>query len=213
MKKMIVIQHTQSEQHINRMIGSWGNWDLTEKGIRQTHAIGKRLAAEIENERYIIYSSDLLRAKHTAEIISGYLDTVPIYDSLLREFHLGEAIGQSKEWAKKNLLCPVWPDTIDWANTADGQVFRGAESRRDVWNRVSKFHQNVIASSHDNLIIVSHSGTLSILFALWLGMDIESLDKCNFSGKAGGVSFLNEDDAGHHIISRLGDMSYIQEIE
>ena len=152
-----------------------------------------------------------MRTKHTAEIVSSYFNTAPIYDNRIREFYLGDAVGQSKEWAKKNLFCPVWTDTIDWADTADGQVFSGAETRREVWHRVSQFLDTVIAQSSDNLIIVSHSGTLSVLFAIWLGVDIELLDKCTFWGKSGGVSFLSEDSDGHRIISRLSDMSYIRE--
>lgn len=210
-KKIIAIQHPQSEQHINHMIGSWESWNLTEIGIEQAHNIGKHLAAEIGDDKYHIYSSDLLRTKHTAEIVSSYLNTAPIYDKRIREFYLGEAVGQSKEWAKNNLFCPVWTDTIDWADTADGQVFRGAETRREVWHRVSQFFDMVIAQSSDNFIIVSHSGTLSILFAVWLGIDTELLDKCTFWGKSGGVSFLSEDNNGHRIISRLSDMSYIKE--
>lgn len=211
MKRIITIQHTQSEQHVNHMIGSWGNWDLTEKGIAQAHNIGKRLFIEIGDDKYAMYSSDLLRAKHTTEIISSYLNIEPIYDNRLREFNLGKAVGQSKEWAKKNLYCPVWADTIDWADTADGQVFCGAESRREVWRRVSHFVNTVVSQSSDNLILVSHSGTLSVLFAIWLGMDLESLDNCTFWGKSGGVSFLHENTDGRHIISRLSDMSYIIE--
>lgn len=106
-KKIITIQHPQSEQHVNRMIGSWGNWDLTEIGIVQAHNIGKHLATEIGDDKYHIYSSDLLRTKHTSEIVSSYLNTSPIYDNRIREFYFGEAVGQSKEWAKKiySALC------------------------------------------------------------------------------------------------------------
>lgn len=210
-KNIITIQHPQSEQHINHMIGSWKSWNLTEIGIAQAHNIGKHLAAEIVDDKYQIYSSDLLRTKHTAEIVSSYLNITPIYDKRIREFYLGEAVGQSKEWAKNNLFCSVWTDTIDQADTADGQVFRGAETRREVWHRVSQFFDMVIAQSSDNFIIVSHSGTLSVLFAVWLGIDMELLDKCTFLGKSGGVSFLSEDNNGHRIISRLSDMSYIKE--
>ena len=208
MKKIIVIQHPQSEQHINRMIGSWYDWDLTELGIKQAHNIAKKLSTEITDDDYTIYSSDLLRTKHTADIISSYLHTTPIFDERIREFNLGEAIGKSKDWAKNNLCCPVWEGTIDWACTADGQVFRNAETRRDVWNRVIQFYNDVIVPSKKNLIIVSHSGTLSILFAIWLGMDIHSLDQTAIWGKAGGVSFLL-DDGEHRMISKINDMSYI----
>ena len=66
-----------------------------------------------------------------------------------------------------------------------------------------------MADPAENFILVSHDGTLSILFALWLGLEPEMLERCGLSGKAGGVSFLREDEAGHRIIDRLNDMSYI----
>ena len=106
MKKIIFIQHPQSEQHVNRMIGSWYDWDLTELGIKQAHNIAKKLSCEITGDDYIIYSSDLLRTKHTAEIISSYLHIVPIYDARIRELNLGDAIGKSKEWAKREAYTP-----------------------------------------------------------------------------------------------------------
>lgn len=208
-KKIITIQHPQSEQHINGMIGSWGNWDLTDLGIEHANRIGQKLSMEIQNEKYVLYASDLQRTKHTAEIISGYLKIEPIYSELLREFNLGEAIGKTKEWARNNTKCPRWPNMLDWAAKKDGKVFNGAESREDVWRRVSIFYNQIIAPSENNLIIVSHDGTLSIFFALWLGIDLNLLDKFNISGKTAGVSMLYEDLAGNHVLSRLNDMSYI----
>ena len=208
MKRIIAIQHPQSEQHVNRMIGSWHDWDLTELGITQAHNIAKKLSSEIASDDYIIYSSDLLRTKHTAEIISSYLHIVPIYDARIRELNLGDAIGKSKEWAKNNLHCPVWSGTIDWASSADKRLFNGAETRRDLWNRVLQFYNEIVVPSDKNLIIISHSGTLSVLFAIWLNMSLESLNNSVIWGKSGGISVLLEDD-GHHIISKLSDMSYM----
>lgn len=208
MKRIIYIQHPQSEQHVNRMIGSWYDWDLTELGIQQAHNIAKKLSADITGDDYTIYSSDLLRTKHTAEIISSCLHTAPIYDDRIRELNLGDAIGKSKEWAKNNLCCPVWSGTIDWASSADGRLFNGAETRRDLWNRVLRFYNEIVVPSNKNLIIISHSGTLSVLFAIWLNLSLESLDTSVIWGKSGGVSILLEDN-GHHIISKLSDMSYV----
>ncbi|MBQ8791905.1 MAG: histidine phosphatase family protein, partial [Ruminiclostridium sp.] len=54
MKDIITIQHTQSEQHINKMIGSLGDWNLTELGIKQAHSIGKNLADEYKNQKFAI---------------------------------------------------------------------------------------------------------------------------------------------------------------
>lgn len=210
MRKIITIQHTQSEQHLNKMIGSLSDWNLTALGIDQANNIGKRLSSEINANEYVLYSSDLSRAKSTAEIVASYLGIIPIYVETLREFHLGEAIGHSKEWAKSNLRCSVYPETVDWSQNIDEMPFANSETKLDVWNRVSEFLDNILRSTNKNIIIVSHDGTLSILFAIWLGLDIKQLNRISFFGKTGGVSFLSEDDHGNRIIHRLNDMSYIQ---
>ncbi|HBL83967.1 MAG: phosphoglycerate mutase [Clostridiales bacterium GWF2_38_85] len=210
MKNIITIQHTQSIQHTNGMVGSWADWDLTELGIEQAKRIGEHLSREIKNERYIMYSSDLLRAKHTAEIVASFLGIKPIFTDVLREFNLGEAIGKSKEWVQKNLKCSVWQKTIDWAKNVDDKPFIGAESKRDVWNRLIGFYNQILESPDENLIIVSHDGTLSIFYALWLGLDINMFNKCNLSGCKGGLSFMHEDSDKNRIISRLNDLSYIR---
>ena len=31
MRRIIAIQHTESMQHVNGMVGSWQDWDLTER--------------------------------------------------------------------------------------------------------------------------------------------------------------------------------------
>lgn len=210
MKNVITIQHTQSIQHTNGMIGSWTDWDLTDTGIEHAKNIGKRLSHEIKDRRYVMYSSDLLRAKHTAEIVAGYLDINPIYTLALREQNLGEAVGRTKEWARDNVMCPVWSNTIDWAIGIDDRPFIGAESKRDVWNRLLDFYNIIMASKNENIICVSHSGTLSIYYAMWLGLNAEMLSKCDLHGNAGGVSFMREDEDGRHILSRLNDLSYIR---
>ncbi len=79
-------------------------------------------------------------------------------------------------------------------------------------NGLSNFLNEMLAETDEDIIIVSHDGTLSILYALWLGMDIEMLNKCNLSGKTGGVSVLQEDNDGNRIIVRLNDMSYMKEV-
>lgn len=95
MKNIITIQHTQSVHHTNGMIGAWTDWELTELGKQQAFNIGKALRKEITNKRYVMYASDLLRAKQTADIIACLLEIVPIYKRELREINLGSATGKS----------------------------------------------------------------------------------------------------------------------
>lgn len=203
MKKIITIQHTQSIHHTNGMIGSWTDWDLSEKGIEQAENIGKRLGAELANQNYIMYTSDLLRARHTAEIIAKHLGIKPIVTEALRERNLGAAVGKSVQWARENSKSPL--------ETIDDRPFDGAESRRDTWNRLLPFYHGIMEGGNENIIIVSHGDTLSIFNALWLGLVPEMLNQCDLLGFAGGVSFLQEREDGKHMIRRLSDMSYIKE--
>ena len=67
MKTIITVQHTQSIHHTNGMVGSWTDWDLSELGIQQAKRIGEKLKVELEDRQLVMYSSDLKRAKQTAE--------------------------------------------------------------------------------------------------------------------------------------------------
>ncbi len=72
------------------------------------------------------------------------------------------------------------------------------------------FIKKILSDKHENIIIISHGDTLSIFNALWLGINVEMLNQCDLFGMAGGVSFLNENPDGKHIIRRLSDMSYLK---
>lgn len=95
MKNIITIQHTQSIHHTNGMVGSWTDWDLSELGVEQANNIGKNLKKQLSDKKYVMYSSDLLRAKHTAEIIGMHLGIQPILITELRERNLGKCVGKS----------------------------------------------------------------------------------------------------------------------
>ncbi|MDF2821606.1 MAG: phosphoglycerate mutase [Clostridiales bacterium] len=200
MKNIITIQHTQSIHHTNGMIGSWTDWDISELGISQAENIGKNLAKELSGKNYKMISSDLLRAKHTAEIVAKHLKINYELTNVLRERNLGEAVGKSVEWAHAN--------TIVWEKTIDDKAFKNSESRRDAWNRLTPFLKVIIESKDENVIIVSHGDTLSLFNAMWIGLEVEMLNQCDLFGMSAGVSFLYQNNDGKRIIKRLSDMSF-----
>ena len=203
MKNVITIQHTQSIHHTNGMVGSWTDWELSELGVLQAENIGRKLAKQLGDSRYAVYSSDLRRAGHTAEIVAGHLGTTPVFAGELRERNLGKCVGKSVDWLRKNMECQE--------RTIDDRMFSDAESRRDEWNRLRPFFEKIMGGSEENMIIVSHGDLLSIFHAMWLGMEVEMLNRCELFGMAGGVSFMRENEDGKRIINRLSDMSYLME--
>lgn len=203
MKNIIAIQHTQSIHHTNGMVGSWTDWELSELGKHQADNIGKRLSREVAGKEFIIYSSDLLRARQTAEIIGSHIGITPVLAKELRERNLGKCVGKSVQWLRENI------ETQEKA--IDDRMFSDAESRRDEWNRLYPFYKKLMENNEENIIIVSHGDLLSVFYAMWIGMDVEMLNRSELWGLSGGVSFLYENAEGKHFINRLSDMSYIND--
>ena len=201
MKTIITIQHTQSIHHTNGMVGSWTDWELSELGVQQANRIGEKLQAELSGRKFVMYSSDLLRAKQTAENVGKYLGLTPIFRTELRERNLGKCCGKSVQWLRENLEMQE--------KTIDDRLFSDAESRRDEWNRLKPFFDEVMASNDENIIIVSHGDLLSVFNTMFLGLTVETLDTSEIFGLAGGVSYMFENDEGKRVIKRLSDMSYI----
>lgn len=141
MKTIITIQHTQSVHHTNGMVGSWTDWELSELGVEQASRIGERLKAELSEKKFVMYSSDLLRAKQTAEIVGQYLGLIPILRTELRERNLGKCCGKSVHWLRENLEMQE--------KTIDDRLLSDAESRRDEWNRLQPFFDEVMASADE----------------------------------------------------------------
>ena len=203
MKQIITIQHTQSIHHTNGMVGSWTDWDLSELGVQQAERIGEKLAMEIGGKPFVMYASDLLRAKHTADIVGKHLGLEPVLRSELRERNLGKCVGKSVQWLRENI--EVQEKTID------DSMFSDAESRRDTWNRLLPFFEEMMSNDEENIIIVSHGDLLSIFNAMWLKLPAEVLNGIDLFGLAGGVSWMFENNEGKRMIRRLSDLSYVKE--
>ncbi len=201
MKTIIIIQHTQSVHHTNGMVGSWTDWELSELGVEQANRIGKRLKAELSEKKFVMYSSDLLRAKQTAEIVGQYLGLIPILRTELRERNLGKCCGKSVQWLRENLEMQE--------KTIDDRLFSDAESRRDEWNRLQPFFDEVMTSDDENIIIVSHGDLLSVFNSMFLGLSIETINTSEMFGLAGGVSYMFENNERKRFIKRMSDMSYV----
>lgn len=201
MKTIITIQHTQAVHHTNGMVGSWTDWKLTEEGINQAKNIGEKLKRELAEKEFVIYSSDLLRAKQTAENVGSCLGITPVLRSELRERNLGKCCGKSVQWLRENMDQPE--------RTIDDRLFSDAESRREEWNRLKPFFDEIMSNDEENIIVVSHGDLLSVFNIMFLGLDVETLNTCEISGLSGGVSLLVENNDGKRFIKRISDMSYI----
>lgn len=201
MKHIITVQHTQSVHHNNGMVGSWTDWDLTELGRTQADRIGRKLKEELAGKAVVLYSSDLKRARQTAEAIARHLGAEPVFRRELRERNLGRCCGKSVRWLRENMEGPE--------KTVDDRLFSDGESRRDAWDRLRPFYEEVTAGNAETVIIVSHGDLLSMWNAMFIGLPVESYYEVDIHGPAGGVSHMLIGDDGKHRIRHISNMSYM----
>lgn len=202
MKNIITIQHTQSVHHTNGMVGSWTDWDLSALGKQQADTIGRNLAALAGDTKYVLYASDLKRAVQTAQAVGRHLGLTPVLRSELREGNLGKACGKSVQWLRENLEQPE--------KTVDDRLFSDGESRRDIWNRLLPFFNEIMENDQENIILVSHGGLLSVFNTMFQGLPVESMNTCELWGGAGSVSRMTVNNDGKRMIRSMGDLSFLK---
>jgi broad specificity phosphatase PhoE len=205
MGRIILVQHCQSEHHINDMSGGWTDTPLTDLGRKQAEQIGLKLKERINSNDCILYSSDLLRASQTAEIIGRHLELETTKNSGLREINTGVATGKTKEWAKANRK----PRTGDVFNI-DHQEFEEGETARQFYARVCGCIDGIYASDNDkDLVIVTHGGTVAYIVSWWMNFPPEVLPKTHFSSSVASISILSKNLFGQNALILFNDTSHL----
>lgn len=193
----ITVQHAESQHHINSMIGAWGDWELTEHGIRQARAIGRWLLWEGCDRGFQMYSSDLKRASRTAREMGSVLGLEPVETQALREVNAGAGNGKPRRWYAENRA--PRPKRYD----PDYKPFPDAESDRMLWERLSAFYRELLAGGGERVLIVSHGTALSLLLPMLMGCRFEDLARAHINGVAGAVSKVVIEPDGKAVVHYL----------
>lgn len=86
MGKIYLIRHAEAEGNLYRRVHGWYDSPLTRRGLEQVKALETRFR---EERISAVYSSDLRRAKATAQALA-HPQALPIFeDPSLRELHMG----------------------------------------------------------------------------------------------------------------------------
>jgi broad specificity phosphatase PhoE len=126
--------------------------ELSAVGRRQARAVAHRLRYE-PVER--IYSSDLVRARATAEAIAAAHGLQVETDVRLREFHFGEWEGST--WAEITARSPELLESTDIIAAYKPQ---SGETIADVIHRWSSFRADLAREDHERVLVVTHAGML-----------------------------------------------------
>lgn len=107
-----------------------------------------------------IISSDLNRAKQTADIIKEELEIPIEYTEKLREMNNGELAGMLNEEAER-LYPGLYYNTLDI-----DEKYPNGESPIDFYNRIEKGFREIVDENRklENILLVTHSGVINIIY-------------------------------------------------
>jgi len=160
---IILVRHGQSVSNAEGRIGGHAPFPLTALGRRQAEAAAGVIVRDIEPTALV--SSDLVRARQTAEIIARATGLDIQSEPGFRERSLGVMDGLTFAEAEA-----TYPD--QWHGLRDPTTCpRGAERLADVYARVSTAIQVTVAGNPGGrVIVVSHGLAIFNAFAYLCGM-------------------------------------------
>ncbi|EKD86170.1 MAG: hypothetical protein ACD_37C00433G0001 [uncultured bacterium] len=149
-----VVRHATSEWNEKGIIQGHKNPQLSKSGIEEAKILAKKLKV-IKFD--FVFSSDLLRAKKTAEIIALEHKLEVQTTKLLRERHFGEFEGRpNTEYAVVN-------ETLRKLTLEERYSFKthGIESDKEIVERLITFLREVaISNPGKKILVVTHGGII-----------------------------------------------------
>jgi 2,3-bisphosphoglycerate-dependent phosphoglycerate mutase len=158
---LILVRHGESEWNLKNLFTGWKNPDLTDKGIEEARAAGRRLKAAAIVPT-VFYTSALRRAQHSLDLILeelGIVNLVITRDQALNERDYGDLAGLNKDdarqkWGEEQVL--VWRRSYDVPPP-------GGESLKDTAARTLPYYEAHIlpqVEAGETVLVAAHGNSL-----------------------------------------------------
>jgi 2,3-bisphosphoglycerate-dependent phosphoglycerate mutase len=161
---LVLVRHGQSEWNLKNLFTGWRDVALTENGIAEARAAGRKLKAQ--GLRFDVgFTSVLIRAQHSLDLMLDEMEqgTIPVIkDQALNERDYGELAGLNKDDAREKWGAEqvhVWRRSYDVAPP-------GGESLKDTAARVLPYYIQEILPRvlrGNNVLVAAHGNSLRAL--------------------------------------------------
>ena len=170
---LVLVRHGQSEWNEKNLFTGWKDPGLTAKGVEEAKSAGIQLRTE-GFQFDVMFTSDLLRAQKTGEIILkelGVTNLPVVKNQALNERDYGDLSGLNKDEARKK-----WGDeqVHIWRRSFDTPP-PGGESLKGTAERVLPYFKKEILPQlleGKNILIAAHGNSLRSLV-----MELDQLTK------------------------------------
>ena len=198
--EIILIRHGETEWNSQQRMQGHSNSDLSSVGQAQIQALGQWT----KNVPFdLIYSSDSLRAKQTAEAITQFSGHELQFDQRLREKNLGVFEGLTSEEARER-----HPEVFRLFKTAGSKyVIDEGESTQQLQDRALEIVNEIrIKHPEERVLLVTHGGFIRVVMKHSLGLSLETPTR--FLIRNTGVFRLVWEDKW--FVSQMGGVSHLE---
>ena len=198
--EIILIRHGETEWNSQKRMQGHSNSDLSSVGQAQIQALGQWMKNVPFN---LIYSSDSLRAKQTAEAITQFSGHELQFDQRLREKNLGVFEGLTSEEARDR-----HPKVFRLFKTAGSKyVINEGESTQQLLDRALEIVNEIrIKHPDERVLLVTHGGFIRVVMKHSLGLSLETPTR--FLIRNTGVFRLVWEDKW--LVSQMGGVSHLE---
>ena len=177
-----LVRHGQSSHNLRKLVAGQLPSYLTRQGQEDAQVV----ASLLKDLRFdLIYSSDLLRALQTAEIITKFLKLgCPIrVSSLLRELDYGRF---TQRPVRETFVF------LDYRRHRD-RSYPGGEGFGDLKRRANVFAERLrLQLRGRSVLITAHAGTIRMLLVVLGAVGLDELPALSISNRYAGVVVLDE---------------------
>jgi len=162
MTTLLLVRHGETDWNADGRLQGHTDRPLSDYGRRQARALGDQLKdEELEDEELeAIYSSDLARARETAEIVGERLGLPVVLDPDLRE----------KDWGTWEGLTAVERDRVEFVGeTTEAHQERILRALR----RIAERHPG-----DRRVLVVTHGGSMRRVQTAAMGMAMPVVENC-----------------------------------
>ena len=163
MTKLLLVRHGETDWNRDGRWQGGSDTRLNDVGREQARALAQQLDGEID----VLYSSDLARARETAEIVAAKLGLEVRLDPRLRERGFGSWEGLTTIEIEERFA-----DAHRRWLAGEGAGADDAEAFEDFSARVEEFLSDVLRlHPGEEVLVVSHGGSIRVIHALAAGVD------------------------------------------
>lgn len=190
---LVLVRHGQSDWNLKNLFTGWKDVDLTDTGVNEARAAGKRLKAQ-GLQFGIAFTSALKRAQRTLDLMLEELgQTIPVIrNQALNERDYGDLSGLNKDDARKKWgeeQVHIWRRSYDVAPP-------NGESLRDTAARVLPYYiQEILprVMRGERVLVAAHGNSLRALVMVLDRHTTESITRLNLDTGVPMIYRLNAD--------------------